>query len=112
MCSITFFFYVCKPCFLVYNDIIVRFDNCILMFFNVHFHVIQPLGCEMNFLNKPNMNNSDEKHGELTLDNLNFYHVDCSAPYLCGVFNAVALRIASQTYILCDYSLWLCSYFM
>ena len=26
------------------------------MLFNVHFHVIQPLGCEMNFLNKPNMN--------------------------------------------------------
>ena len=26
------------------------------MLFNVHFHVIQPLGCKMNFLNKPNMN--------------------------------------------------------
>ena len=26
------------------------------MLFNVHFHVIQPLGCEMNFPNKPNMN--------------------------------------------------------
>ena len=26
------------------------------MLFNVHFHVIQPLGYEMNFPNKPNMN--------------------------------------------------------
>ena len=26
------------------------------MLFNVHFYVIQPLGCDMNFLNKPNMN--------------------------------------------------------
>ena len=26
------------------------------MFFNVHFHVIQPLGCEKNFPNKPNTN--------------------------------------------------------
>ena len=31
------------------------------MVFNVHFHVIQPLGCEMNFLNKPNMNMNNDK---------------------------------------------------
>ena len=31
------------------------------MVFDVHFHVIQPLGCKMNFLNKPNMNMKKER---------------------------------------------------